>query len=188
MLEQILERVQGILLHPEETWDSVRLEKTSARHLFEQYVIVLAAVPSIAGFLGSLFTGENFFKALFWGLFYYGFLLASIWLAVLVLSHVSRNFHAPHDQDKLFRLVAYSSTAFYLAGVFFLIPPLYWLAIVGLYGFYVFNVGIDNLLDVPAEEKWTFKILAMFVLAFMQILPFTLAGALSGTGVAYLRM
>ena len=61
MIEQIVERVTGILLHPNETWDKIKQEQISMDKLYKEYLAILAATPAIAGFLGLVFRGENFF-------------------------------------------------------------------------------------------------------------------------------
>ena len=58
----------------------------------------------------------------------------------------------------------------------------------GFYGFYLFVLGAERLLIIPQKDKGTFLLISVFALAFMQILPFALAGAFSGIEVSYLNM
>jgi hypothetical protein len=184
----LMARVQGILLRPAETWMMVQTENTPAGNLFNQYVMKMSAIPAIAGFFGSVFYGEHVFRSLFWAGLYYILLLISTRMTVRIMAHIAKSFQVTYTEDSLLQLIAYSSTAFYVAGGFYAIPPFYWFSVVGLYGFYLFLLGADRLLLIPQEEKGTFIVLAILALAFMHIFPFALAGEISGTDVAFLKI
>ncbi len=188
MIQEIMDRMRAILFRPEETWSTIQTESTTTGDLYREYLIFVAAIPSLAGFIGGLFAGAGFFRAFFWGVFYYGLSLAGVWVASQLVIYLARNFQIAHSEEVLFRLVAYSATAFWLAGIFFLIPWLYWLSIVGLYGFYLIYIGLARLIDIPAQERFSFITLVVLIIAFLQILPFAMAGALSGIDVPYLKM
>jgi len=56
-------------------------------------------------------------------------------------------------QNQAIKLSAYSSTAGWVAGIFYLIPALWILAIIGgLYSLYLFWVGLPVMMKVPAEK------------------------------------
>ena len=187
-MENLLKRVVGILLRPDETWAEIKEEQTTMYQIVGEYAAVLAAGPAIAGFLGSIFSGSNFFVSLLWGVLYYAFSLAGVWSITKVLNFLATNLNIEHDEVTILKLVAYSYTAFFISGIFFIIPPLYWLSVGGLYGFYLFYAGVFHLLECSKEEKLDFAVISMFAVALILILVFALAGIISGINVSYLKI
>ena len=53
----LIRRVQDILLRPKETWPVIAKEQTGAASLHKGYLIFLAAVPAVAGFIGLSLIG-----------------------------------------------------------------------------------------------------------------------------------
>ena len=52
----LVQRVQDILLKPKDTWPVIATEPGDAAALYKDYLIYLALVPAVAGFIGmSLF-------------------------------------------------------------------------------------------------------------------------------------
>jgi MFS family permease len=185
MIEQIVERVTGILLHPNETWDKIKQEQTSMEKLFKEYLAILAAAPAIAGFFGLVFRGENFFLSLSWGALFYVLSLLGIWLLSYAIKFLAENFKITHDELSILKLVAYSFTAFFVAGIFFIIPPLSWLSVLGLYGFYLYYTGISNLLKCPIEQKFNFTVISSFAIFIVLILIIKLADSIANVNILY---
>lgn len=186
-MEKLVERVIGILFKTEETWAKIKEEETSATQLFKEYVAILAACPAIAGFLGSIFKGSNLFNSLLWGILFYLLSLAGVWVSVQIIRFLASNFKITHDELSIFKLIAYSYTAFFVSGIFFIIPRLYWLTILGLYGFYVYSLGLTYLLDCPKQEKFNFTIISVIAIIIILSLVFGLSGSISGIKVSYLK-
>ena len=186
-MEKVVDRAMGIILRPEETWVTIKDEETSVSQMFKEYLAILAIIPAVAGFLGAVFK-TGFFNALVWGVLFYALSLGGVWIAAKVLSFLATNLRIEHDDLSVFKLVAYSYTAFFIAGIFFLIPPLNFLSIVGLYGFYLFYLGLSQLLECSKEEKFNFTVISMFAFALILVISFALAGLISGIEVPYLRV
>jgi hypothetical protein len=53
----LLQRVIGIVLHPDSEWRVIEGEPESAKTLFLHYVAILALIPAICGFVGSSIIG-----------------------------------------------------------------------------------------------------------------------------------
>ena len=60
--------------------------------------------------------------------------------------------------DGAFRLAVYSFTPVWLAGIFLLLPGLYFLVLLGCYGLYILWLGAPRLAKVPGEMSLTFAI------------------------------
>lgn len=187
-MQKIIDRVKGILLKPNETWDEVKAEQTDGPEIIREFVIYVAAVPAVAGFLGSLFSGANFFTSLIWAILFYIFSILGVWASAKVLMFLAPNFKSEGNDVQFLKLTSVSFTPIFLACLFFLIPPFYGLSIVGIYGFYVFWIGFPKLVDCAEEEKFNFAVISVVVIAIMLLIIFTLSALLSGTSVTYLRI
>ena len=63
-------RVQGILLRPKEEWEKIKEETYPVPQLFSSYVMILAAVPAAAQFIGNWLIGQ---RIPFYGTYRQGF-------------------------------------------------------------------------------------------------------------------
>lgn len=182
----IINRVKAIIFKPGTALEEIHTEEITEKDLFKNYLIVIAAVPAIAGFLGSLFAGENFFRALLWAVLFFGFSIAGVWAAAKVLNFFATSFKVEQDYLAFLKLSAYAFTPIFLACIFFLIPPIYVFSILGIYGFYIFWIGLPKLVDCPDEELFNFRFIGLIVMAVMMLVIFTLSALISGTTVYYL--
>ena len=57
----LVERIQGILLKPAETWDIIAAEPATVQSIFTGYVMPLAAIGPICGAIGSSLVGISAF-------------------------------------------------------------------------------------------------------------------------------
>src|SRR5690348_13868030 len=55
----IVGRVKGILFTPETEWAAIEHEPGTPAYLFPRYVVFLAAIPPLAGFIGSSIIGVS---------------------------------------------------------------------------------------------------------------------------------
>lgn len=153
--ERLLDRVKRITLSPKTEWDIIEQESTSVFDLYRHHIMILAAVPAIANFLGNWLFG--FSRASGWvhmsftgsftrALVQYALTLPMIYLVALVVSKAASSFEGKQNDLNALKLVAYSYTPAWLAGVFGLIPGLRWLDFLGLYSVYLFYVGVARLM------------------------------------------
>lgn len=56
-----VQRVKDILLSPKQTWPTVESEVTDTAGLYKNYIMILAAIPAVAGFIGMSVVGFNAF-------------------------------------------------------------------------------------------------------------------------------
>ena len=53
----LVDRVKNILITPKTEWPVIAAESTDAKSLYMNYIMILAAIPAIAGIVGSLLLG-----------------------------------------------------------------------------------------------------------------------------------
>jgi hypothetical protein len=187
-MQKLINRIKSILFHPNTVWENIETGATTEKEIFQQYLVFIAAVPAIAGLLGSLFVGEIFLTALFWALLFFSFSIATIWASAKVLTFFASSFKVKQDYVAALKLTTYTFTPILLACVFFLIPPIYGLSILGIYGFYLFWIGLPKMLPCLKEELFNFRFIGMIVIAIAMLIIFILPAVISGITVYFLSI
>jgi hypothetical protein len=180
----IVDRAKAIILTPKDEWPVIAAETAPQGDILMRYVLPLAAIGPVAGFLGGqLFgyglLGISFKPGLVSGLSTALISFALGILGIFVLSFIA-DFLAPKfggeaNRANAFKLVAYGATASWLAGIFQLIPMLGVFGLLGLYSIYLFYTGAGPLMKVPSDKAPAYvavTILCAIVLALI-ITPIT---------------
>jgi len=71
----------------------------------------------------------------------------------LIIDGLAPTFGGQKSQPNALKLAVYSMTPVWLVGVFSLIPGLSILAILGLYGLYLFWLGAPTLMKTPEDKS-----------------------------------
>lgn len=143
-----IQRVKQLLITPKEEWPVIEAEQTTTKEILVKYLVILAAIPAVAGFLGMTLVGMNhpfigtlrasFGSALATGVLHYLMQLGMALLAAMIIDELAPKFGAQKNFVQSFKLVAYSMTPGLVMGVFGLIPALSPLGILGsLYGLFL---------------------------------------------------
>jgi hypothetical protein len=144
----LVQRVQSVILKPKDEWVKIKAETTTVRGVFTSYVMLLAAIPVAAHFLGNILIGRRlpFYGMYRWGLgrafgnaiVSYVFALATVYLFAVIVNALAPNFSSAQNMTNAVKLAAYSMTPGWVAGVFYVIPALWILGLLAsLYGLYI---------------------------------------------------
>lgn len=157
----LVERAKAMILTPKDEWPRIVAEGKSQGDILRGYVLPLAAIGPVAGFIGGQVFGFGAFgfnvrpgliSSLIGAAVQYVMAVIGVFLLALIADLLAPKFAGQSDRANAFRLVAYSATATWLAQVFTLIPQLGFFAILGLYSIYLFYVGAAPLMKVPDEK------------------------------------
>lgn len=173
---QLINTVIKVILEPGRFWEEQKEGKTKNKHLFTGYFLPLLVVVFLAVFVSELIRGSRFYLN-------YPLMKASREVVLFLLQYVISIFLTnqliqPFGGEKNFfvarKLVVFSLIPFLLVSIITgLFPFLYVMNVLGLYGFYIFWIGVKNLLEFP-ERKQTRYILVtimanFFVFSFLSI-------------------
>lgn len=160
---KLIERVQSILLKPKETWPVIEQEGAEIKTIYQDYLVYLAAIPAIAGFIGMSLVGAGAFGVSFRvpiisGLVSmvvsYVLLLVMVFVLALIANALAPTFKGEKNLLNAFKLIAYGATASMVGGIFSIMPALSILGILaGLYSIYLIYTGIPVLMKSPAEKS-----------------------------------
>lgn len=147
-------RVKAIIVSPRSEWTVIVHESGDPSFLFTNYVAKLALIPAVAQFIGISVIGRAmpFFSGLFAAVFAYVLTFVVVYLIAVVADALAETFGGRRDFGNALKLVVYSFTPSWLAGIFLLVPALSFLAILGLYGIYLMWLGLPVLMRVPRER------------------------------------
>jgi hypothetical protein len=184
----IIERAKLVMTNPTGCWDSIAAEQTTVKELFVKYAAPLAAIPAICGFIGLAIIGVQvpvlgtwhspFIPQLLASLVQYGASLAMMYVAALVIQQISPKMGGSNDLVSALKLMIYSSTPVWLAGVLSIVPLLGILSILfSFYGLFLFYSGCAKVLALPEDAKLKFTVVAtLCILVVSFVLGLLLAG------------
>lgn len=154
----LITRAKGILLDPTNEWAKIATETDQPKSLFLSYALPLALIGPLASFIGWQLFGLGgiitigLVSGLTIAVVTFVMSLVSLWVIAFVANFVSPKFGGKDDFPAAFRLVAYSSTASWVAAIFGLLPALAILSILGLYSLYLLYKGATPVMGVPQDK------------------------------------
>lgn len=181
----IVDRVKNILMTPRTEWDVIAAETTPQAQLIVGYVLPLAAVAAIAGFLGSMFLFSRFgFGAgfLMWGVV--GLVLrivmavVTVFVVGFVIDALATSFGGQKNFAQAFKVAVYSFTAAWVAGILAIVPYLGWLlALIGaLYGLYLLYLGLPKLMKNPEDKSLGYTAVVVLATIVLMVIVNLLVG------------
>ena len=167
----IIQRVKDILLSPKQTWPAIEIESTDVTSLYTQYLMILALIPAIAGFIGMSLIGVNAFgfsvrvplvTGLVNMLVGYVLSLAMVYVLALIADALAPTFGGQKNPMNALKMVAYSSTAGMIGGVFSIVPALSTLGLLAsLYSIYLLFIGLPILMKSPREKALGYTVVLL---------------------------
>ncbi len=184
----LVARVQAILLKPKEEWVKIKDEPTTIQQLFVPYVVILAAIPAVAQFLGTaLFLGFRIpggggtwmARAFFGAIFSYILSLVVVYALGFIINALAPTFGSTQNLTLAMKLAVYSMTPVWIMGIFNLIPVLWALGILGsLYGLYLLYLGFSTpLMGTPKEKIMGYVVVSIVVVIVLMAVVGGILGA-----------
>ena len=159
----LIQRVQDILLKPNDTWKVIATEPGDTASIYKDYLIYLALIPAVSAFIGMSLIGFGGFgfsmrvpivSGLVSMIVGYIMSLVMVFVISLVANALAPSFGGTKDAFNAFKLIAYGSTAGFVGGVFSLIPALSMLGLLtALYSIYLIYTGVPLLMKCPPEKS-----------------------------------
>ena len=192
---KLIERVKGIVLSPKTEWEKIAAEPADVKSLFTGYAMILAAIPAVCGLIGSTLIGVSLpivgtirtpiAAALVQLVLTYVLGLVVIYVVALIVDALAPTFDGQKNSIQALKLVVYSSTPVWLAGVFALVPLLSVLGILAaLYGLYLLYIGLTPLMKNPQDKSIGYTALIIVCYIVLAIIVGVVIAAVAGTGMA----
>ena len=157
-------RARNILLTPNTEWPAIAEETTSTSSLITGYVVPLAALGAVAGFIGGSLVGMSLpflghyrvpiMTGLAGAVFAFVMAIVGVLILAFIINALAPTFGAEKNSAQAIKLAVYSYTPAWLAGVLQILPALSVLGIIaGLYGIYLLYLGLPRLMKSPPEKS-----------------------------------
>ena len=181
----IVERAKAITLNPVATWPAIDAETHTPQSLYVPYLLVLAAIPAVAMFIGMSIVGIGGFgfsmrlpigTGLAMMITNYVLVLVMTFAMGWLVSALAPTFGGQKSTIQGLKLVVFGSTPVLLAGVFNIFPALGMISLlVAFYALYILYVGMPVLMKNPKEKTIPY----MLVVAVCGIVAAVVLGTVS---------
>jgi hypothetical protein len=171
-------RAKNMLTSPASEWRVIALETATPRSLLVSFVMPMALIPAIACFIGYSLVGIDAVAyrigGISWGFFMGADSLVSSLIvyfsSIYIVNALAPAFHATRDLGRSSQLVAYSYTAVWVSGIFYLYPPIAKLAVISLFGVYLFYLGLPALKSMPDDQRVPYTIASAILMIIVRFL------------------
>jgi len=192
--DRLVARAKATVLTPRTEWPVIAAESTTPADLYKNYIIVLAAIPAVFGFIkGSVFGFDlpmvgtvrvGFGAGLVAMLVSYALSLVQIYVIALIVDALAPTFKGEKSQIQALKLAAYAFTAAWLAGVAQIVP---WVGTLialagGIYSIYLFYLGLPTLMKCPQDQAVPYTAVCIIVaIVIGAIIGFAVGSITGGT-------
>ncbi len=196
--KDIVSRVKAIVMSPKSEWPVIAEETATVADIYTKYVILLAAIPAVVGFIVASFIGINIpfggtfrvpiMSGLSSALVTYVLSLAGIYIVALIVDALAPTFGGTKNQIQALKVTAYAYTAYWVASIAQIIPGIGMLIVLagGIYSLYLFYLGLPVLMKSPSERALPYTAVVVlsaivigFVMMMMVVSMFGLGGAMN---------
>lgn len=188
----LIERVKAILTAPRSTWPLIGGESASVAGLYKYYIMPLAAIPAVFGFIKGSLIGHSMFgisvtTPILAGLtsMVVGYVLGLVvlYLIAMVVNALAPTFGGQKDQVQALKAVGYAWTAAWVAGVAVILPLGGLIALVGLgYSIWLLYLGLPHTMKCPPEKAAGYTVVTAILAIVLSLVLATVLAGIGGTG------
>jgi hypothetical protein len=196
----IVTRAKNIVLTPNTEWPVIAEEATPPGTLITEYVVPLAAIGAVAGFIGGSLVGTSlgFFggyriplvAGLLGAVFAFVMAIVGCFILSLIINALAPTFGGQKDSNQALKVAVYSYTPAWIAGVLQILPLLGGLLgiLAGLYGLYLLYLGLPRLMKAPQDKALGYTVVVVVCAIVLMVVVGSIgsmitAGAMMGTGM-----
>jgi Yip1 domain len=185
-MNPLFERVKRVLLSPKTEWEVIAAEPATVAELYTRYIMPLAAIGPIAQLIGYSLFGVSVFGATYrvpvgsgltTAIVGYVMALLTTYVLALIIDALAPTFNGQRSQIQALKVAAYSSTAYWVAGVFALVPGIRILTVLGLYSVYLLYLGLPVLMKTPRDRALVYTGVVIIAGIVLAVITGTVAGA-----------
>ena len=168
----LLHHIYGLFTHPREEWQDIEKERSDNKVLYQGYVAILALIPVVCGYIGTVKVGWTIGNdelvrlspdsGLILCSLSYVALLVSIFILGKLIDWIGKTYGADIDEKhpRGMSLASYAMTPLFLAGAVAIYPSITLNMLVVLaamaYTVYLIYTGVPVLMHISAERGFLF--------------------------------
>ena len=189
---KLSERVKMMCTSPKTEWPVVEKEQTTLQELYMGYILLLAAIGPVAGFLKMSVFGIHvplmgtYRPALGAGIggmvLGYVMTLAGVYLMALIVNMLAPSFGGKKDDMQALKTVAYAYAAAWVAGIGQLVPWVGWLIVLAgsVYSVYLLYLGLPVTMKCPPEKAAGYTAVSIIVAIILSFVISAVVGGITG--------
>jgi hypothetical protein len=191
---KLVARAKDILTTPKTEWPAIASEPATVADLYKNYILVMAAIPALFGFIKQSVIGTTvpFAGTVRVGIgaglsgmvLTYVWMLIMIYLIALATNALAPKFGGQKDRVQALKAVAYAYTATFVASIGQIVPWLGWLIVLagGIYGIYLLYLGLPHTMKCPKERAGLYTGVLVIIAIVFGLLLGGLVGLMTGVG------
>ncbi len=187
----LVDRIKNVIVTPKTEWDVIAAETTPTQAIITGYVLPLAAVAAVAGFIGMSLVGLSMPFAgtvrlgLGWGLAQavYHLIMAVVMVFVLafIIDALAPTFGAQKSMPQAVKVAAYAYTPVWVASVLTIIPMLSVIVLLAaIYAVYLLYLGLPRVMHGPQEKAAGYTAVVVIVGVILAIVVGFIGGLMMG--------
>ncbi|HYA39395.1 MAG TPA: Yip1 family protein [Candidatus Methylomirabilis sp.] len=185
----MLSHVWGLLSHPEDEWKDIRKENCTIGKCYCSHVLLLAAIPPLAGYIGTTQVGWSVVtrevnrltpeSALWIAVLSYLTILVAVFTVGKLIHWMGQTYGTKQTLPQCIALAAYTATPLFLIGIMLVYPVLWLNLLIGLpalaYTVYLLYTGVPIIMGIPKERGFLFSsaVLAVGLVMLVAVLAAT---------------
>lgn len=193
-LNKLVARAKAILLSPKNEWPVIAGEPASVADLYKGYIIPLAAIPAIFGFLQMSVIGVSvpFAGTMRIGVgagltsmvIGYAMALIMVYVMAWIVDALAPTFSGQKSNIQALKVVAYAYTASWVAGIAAIVPGLgFLIALAGaVYGIYLLYLGLPHTMKCPPEKAAGYTAVSIIIAIVLGFVTAAVVGGIAGVG------
>ena len=197
----VLNHVIGMFIHPRAEWEEIREKSCSVGRCMIGHVLLLAAIPPVAGFIGTTQVGWQIGareavkltpeSGLLLAVAYYFAMVIGVLSMGYVIRWMAHTYNADATLGDAVAVAAYTATPLFLIGVMQVYPLLWLNFLIGLpalaHTVYLLYTGLPIVMRIEPERGFLFSsaVLAVGLVALVTLLAVTALLWGSGFGPAF---
>jgi hypothetical protein len=153
----LVERIKNIIMQPRLEWAKIAVEPATPQSVYVNYVMILAAIGPVAIIVRTLGAGAPL------AIVSYVITLAVTFLLAWIVDALAPTFGGQKNFVQSLKLVAYSYTAAWLAGVFQLLGAVGGILgfIAAIYSWYTLYLGLPVMKGCPSDKAVGYTIVVV---------------------------
>lgn len=202
-MTNIISRAIGISTKPKDEWAAVDGESATTQGLLTGYVLPMAAIPAVAGIIGSLLLSSIFggLASMAGGMGGFGAtagvgligavvggvlgLAASLVITLvmgLLINALASSFGATQDSAQAMKVAAYAPSAIWLASIALIIPVLGGLLVfaASIWTIFIIHWGLGSLMKTPQDKGVGYSAVVIIIWCVVSIIIGLIVSAVVG--------
>jgi hypothetical protein len=191
---KLIARAKAMLVSPKTEWPVVSQEPATAAGIYTGYVLILAAIPAVLGFLkmsviGSGGFGFSYHVGLGFGIttmvVSYAMSILGVFILALIVDALAPNFGGEKNSLQALKTVAYAYTAAWIAGLGQILPFLGFLIALagGIYSIYLLYLGLPHTMKSPPDKAGGYTAVIVLVAIVVYFVIGLVVGGVTAGGM-----